>query len=73
MISFVSFSAEWCNRCQNLTSKLTQAYNDAVTKNKNILFDIVFISLDNDQESFDEYYKDMPWKAIPFQSNYRTS
>ncbi len=29
-------------------------------------FDIVFISCDRDQGSFDNYYNEMPWKALPF-------
>ena len=28
--------------------------------------DIVFISSDEDQDAFDEYFKEMPWKALPF-------
>ena len=27
--------------------------------------DIVFISRDEDQASFEEYFKTMPWKALP--------
>jgi hypothetical protein len=70
---FNSCSAKWCQRCRDLTSKLAQAYNDALTKNDNLLFDIVFISADEDHESFSEYYQDMPWKAIPFEGKYLTS
>jgi nucleoredoxin len=29
-------------------------------------FEIVFISSDKNQESFDEYYASMPWLALPF-------
>lgn len=29
-------------------------------------FDIVLICCDNDQSSFDEYLKEMPWKSLPF-------
>ena len=28
--------------------------------------DIVFISSDEDQASFDECFREMPWKALPF-------
>ena len=28
--------------------------------------EMVFVSSDRDQESFDDYYKDMPWHALPF-------
>ena len=72
MIYINTYSAQWCQRCRKLTSKLVQIYNDAFKKNNDLLFDIVFISADNDCESFNEYYKDMPWKAIPFAGKYLT-
>jgi nucleoredoxin len=28
--------------------------------------EIIFLSSDSDQESFDEYYKDMPWLTLDF-------
>jgi len=28
--------------------------------------EIVFVSSDKDQASFDSYFKEMPWKALPF-------
>jgi len=28
--------------------------------------DIVFVSCDEDQDAFDGYFKEMPWKALPF-------
>jgi len=34
----------------------------AVGKN----FEIIFLSSDSDQESFEEYYKDMPWLTLDF-------
>jgi hypothetical protein len=33
--------------------------------------DIVFISWDQDQETFDEYFNDMPWKALPFHGMFK--
>ncbi len=33
------------------------------TKDK---LDIVFVSCDEDQDAFDAYFKEMPWKALPF-------
>ncbi len=29
-------------------------------------FDIVFVSSDKDQDAFNEYFKEMPWKALPY-------
>merc|ERR1712203_654164 len=29
---------------------------------------VVFVSSDRDQEAFDEYYKEMPWLALPYEN-----
>lgn len=59
------YSAQSCRGSQKFTHQLIEAYkkvqNDA--KNK---FEIVFVSDDQNQPSFNNYYKTMPWKAIPF-------
>lgn len=59
------FSAHWCPPCRRFTPKLAEAFNklSATTKNK---LDIVFLSADRDQDSFNEYFGEMPWKALPF-------
>ncbi|CAF1022597.1 unnamed protein product [Rotaria sordida] len=62
------FSAYWCRHCRSFTAKLVQAYKTALSNNSNLLFDIVFVSGDTDEESFNEYYKQMPWKAIPYEN-----
>ena len=31
-------------------------------------FEIIFVSSDEDKESFDEYYKDMPWLKLDHQA-----
>ena len=58
-------SAHWCPPCRGFTPVLAKAYQDtdAATKAK---FEIIFISSDRDQKSFDEYFKEMPWKSIPY-------
>jgi len=48
-----------------LTPKFAKAYNEINDNLKNNL-DIVFISFDKNEENFNEYFKDMPWKALPF-------
>jgi len=30
-------------------------------------FEIIFVSSDNDEESYDEYYKEMPWLKLDFE------
>ena len=42
-----------------------KAYNDAYV-DVNDKFEIVFISSDDDEHDFDNYYKLMPWKALTF-------
>ena len=31
--------------------------------------EIIFVSSDSDQHSFDEYYGSMPWTAVPYKSS----
>ena len=59
------FRAQWCESCRISTSKLAETFNEIRDELKD-KFDIVFISWDKDQSSFDEYFKEMPWKALPF-------
>jgi nucleoredoxin len=59
----IYFSAHWCPPCRGFTPKLAEMYTSAF-KAKGM--EIVFVSWDRDQSSFDAYYKDMPWVAMPF-------
>ena len=53
-----------CPPCRAFTPKLIECYKKIVSKGKP--FEIIFVSSDRGQEGFDEYFKDMPWLAIPF-------
>ncbi|KAM1082570.1 hypothetical protein EV1_020944 [Malus domestica] len=57
------FSASWCSTCERFTPALVEAYNELSPKGD---FEIVFISADEDDESFKGYFAEMPWLAIPF-------
>jgi nucleoredoxin len=57
------FSAHWCPPCRGFTPKLAEYYN-AGLKDK---MEIIFVSSDRDQESFNEYSKEMPWLALPYE------
>lgn len=59
------FSAHWCPPCRGFTPKLVETYN-TMKANGNDKFEVVFVSSDRDQGSFDEYYGEMPWLALPF-------
>lgn len=53
-----------CPPCRAFTPKLIECYKKIVSKGKP--FEIIFVSSDRGQEGFDEYFKDMPWFAIPY-------
>ncbi|OIT33172.1 putative nucleoredoxin 1 [Nicotiana attenuata] len=57
------FSASWCGPCQHFTPNLVEAYNELLPKGD---FEVVFLTADEDDESFKEYFSKMPWLAVPF-------
>lgn len=58
------FSAHWCPPCRRFTPKLVEAYDAVIAEGKP--FEILFISDDRDENSYNEYYAQMPWLAFPF-------
>lgn len=58
------FSAHWCPPCRAFLPKLIDAYHKI--KAKDNALEVVFISSDKDQTSFDEFFAGMPWLALPF-------
>ena len=58
------FSAHWCPPCRGFTPVLAQSYQTIVKAGKS--FQIVFISSDRSDADFKEYFKEMPWLALPF-------
>merc|ERR1712003_289491 len=57
------FSAHWCPPCRGFTPKLADFYKNGL----NDKMEIFFVSSDRDQKAFDEYFTEMPWKALPFE------
>ena len=60
----IYFSAHWCGPCRGFTPQLAQYYK--AIKAKHPRFEIVFASSDRDDASFQEYYSEMPWLALPY-------
>merc|ERR1712099_130164 len=58
----IYFSAHWCPPCRGFTPKLAEMYNNGLKDN----MEIFFVSSDRDQASFDAYFAEMPWQALPF-------
>jgi len=57
------FSAHWCPPCKQYTPELAKAYIDSQKKTE---VEIVFVSGDRDMGSFNGYFDEMPWAAVPF-------
>eukprot|EP01105_Mastigella_eilhardi_P025641 TRINITY_DN7038_c0_g1_i1.p1 TRINITY_DN7038_c0_g1~~TRINITY_DN7038_c0_g1_i1.p1 ORF type:complete len:475 (-),score=139.69 TRINITY_DN7038_c0_g1_i1:84-1508(-) len=60
----IYFSGSWCGPCHHFTPVLAKCYNQLKADGKQ--FEVVFVSSDRDEESFKEYYGQMPWLAVPF-------
>ncbi|PWA82633.1 DC1 domain-containing protein [Artemisia annua] len=58
------FSAHWCPPCRAFTPELAKTYHEIKTKHE--AFEVIFISSDRDQASYDEYYSTMSWLSLPF-------
>ena len=58
------FSAHWCPPCRRFTPMLEKVYKEVNKENKE--FEIVFISSDSSKPEFEDYYKEMPWLAVPY-------
>ena len=60
------FSAHWCPPCRDFTPKLAEWYiklTGGALKDK---LEIVFVSSDRDEDTFDEYFDSMPWLCLPY-------
>lgn len=66
----IYFSAHWCPPCRGFTPELVKVYQAMKQQVKDGKreddFEFVFVSSDRDQSSFDEYYGEMPWLALPY-------
>ena len=62
------FSAHWCPPCRGFTPKLAEWYTNVTSGLLKDKLEIVFVSSDKDEKSFDEYFAEMPWLALPFEN-----
>eukprot|EP00277_Geminigera_cryophila_P001762 CAMPEP_0179425938 /NCGR_PEP_ID=MMETSP0799-20121207/12454_1 /TAXON_ID=46947 /ORGANISM="Geminigera cryophila, Strain CCMP2564" /LENGTH=588 /DNA_ID=CAMNT_0021200621 /DNA_START=49 /DNA_END=1813 /DNA_ORIENTATION=- len=58
------FSAHWCPPCRGFTPKLAEAYRNIKSAGK--AFEIVFVSSDKSERQFADYFREMPWLAMPY-------
>lgn len=58
------FSAHWCPPCRAFTPQLATWYQRVAVKREDL--EVVFMSSDQDEESWREYFATMPWLAVPF-------
>ena len=65
------FSAHWCPPCRAFTPELAEWYNNIKRGTNGSKFEIVFVSCDSDEESFSEYFAEMPWHALSFSDRER--
>lgn len=63
----ILFAAEWSPPCRAFVPLLGACYEDIAEIHTDL--EIVYVSGDRAQASFDEFYEVMPWAAIPFDEN----
>ncbi|XP_053310829.1 nucleoredoxin [Spea bombifrons] len=67
----IYFSAHWCPPCRSLTRVLIETYRKI--KESGQKFEIVLVSADRSEESFKQYFSEMPWLAVPYSDEARRS
>lgn len=62
----IYFSAHWCGPCRYFTPQLAAAYQTLKAEGKK--FEVIFVSSDENKESYLDYFKSMPWLALDYNS-----
>lgn len=57
------FSASWCPPCRRFTPTFVEVYEELTSQDNSL--EVVFVSRDRDEESFNAYLAKMPWLAVP--------
>ena len=63
-ILMIYFSMHNCPPCREFTPLLVELYNEHNSNSKQM--EVVFMSGDQDQGKYTEYFGEMPWLALPF-------
>ncbi|XP_032823738.2 nucleoredoxin [Petromyzon marinus] len=58
------FAANWCPPCKSFTPMLLEVYRRVRESGKK--FEIIFVSSDRSDESFAQYFGEMPWLSVPY-------
>jgi nucleoredoxin len=61
----IYFSMHNCPPCRQFTPVFAELYNELSATGDNKL-EVVFCSGDRDEATYNEYYGEMPWLALPF-------
>eukprot|EP01063_Lacrimia_lanifica_P039590 TRINITY_DN8724_c1_g1_i1.p1 TRINITY_DN8724_c1_g1~~TRINITY_DN8724_c1_g1_i1.p1 ORF type:complete len:3085 (+),score=1246.46 TRINITY_DN8724_c1_g1_i1:263-9517(+) len=59
----VYVSGSWCKPCQALTPRLVRAYEELKPQG----LEIILVSADKTAADFQEYFRTMPWLAVPYE------
>ncbi|XP_045602041.1 nucleoredoxin [Procambarus clarkii] len=59
------FSAHWCPPCRAFTPQLVAFYKHLKENTKHQL-EVILVSSDTEETTFQDYFSDMPWLALPF-------
>lgn len=58
------FTANWCPPCRIFSPILVEFYNDVNFPDKRL--EIIHVTSDKDEASFNEHFEALPWICIPF-------
>ncbi len=65
----IYFGAHWAPPCRLFTPALAEFYNSLNRDGK--VFEVIFCSIDGNEDAFERNYAEMPWTAIPFTDEQR--